>query len=177
MPDKLNPCAPRMRLGGLGRTREDSGGIGQSVPRSMTPCTHLLRCPDPAVQRPAAMIIAILTRMSASSSGFSARRLARRVRSLKSGTRARVEDVATGAPPAAHAHTPARCFEGERRKPLCPSAVLSTESYASVYHPRAPVCRRSYRNQIWCMRNMVGDVDIMHYSWTYFEAGGTEHCR
>ena len=33
-------------------------------------------------------------------------------------------------------------------------------------------CGDSYRNQIWCVRNMVGDdVDVVHYSWTYFEAG------
>mmetsp|Transcript_15799 Transcript_15799/g.23803 ORF Transcript_15799/g.23803 Transcript_15799/m.23803 type:complete len:714 (+) Transcript_15799:65-2206(+) len=31
-------------------------------------------------------------------------------------------------------------------------------------------CGDSYRNQIWCLRNIIGDdVDIAHYSWTYFE--------
>lgn len=33
-------------------------------------------------------------------------------------------------------------------------------------------CGDSHRNQIWCARTLVGDdVDIIHYSWTYFEAG------
>jgi len=33
-------------------------------------------------------------------------------------------------------------------------------------------CGDSYRNQIWCMRNMIGDdVDSVIYSWSYFEAG------
>jgi len=33
-------------------------------------------------------------------------------------------------------------------------------------------CGDSYRNQIWCVRQLVGDdVDVVHYSWTYFEAG------
>lgn len=34
-------------------------------------------------------------------------------------------------------------------------------------------CGDDYANQIWCSRHMVGDdADIIHYSWTYFEAGG-----
>ena len=33
-------------------------------------------------------------------------------------------------------------------------------------------CGDSYKNQVWCVQNMVGrDVDVVHYSWTYFEAG------
>ena len=33
-------------------------------------------------------------------------------------------------------------------------------------------CGDSFRNQIFCTRNNVGDdVDAIHYSWTYFEAG------
>lgn len=33
-------------------------------------------------------------------------------------------------------------------------------------------CGDSYNNQIWCIRNILGDdTDIAHYSWTYFEAG------
>jgi len=36
-------------------------------------------------------------------------------------------------------------------------------------------CGDSYRNQIFCMRNLVGDdVDAIHYTWTYFEAGDRE---
>ena len=36
-------------------------------------------------------------------------------------------------------------------------------------------CGDSYRNQIWCVRNLVGDdVDSIHYSWSYFEAGGKD---
>ena len=33
-------------------------------------------------------------------------------------------------------------------------------------------CGDSFQNQIWCMRHMVGDdVDVTHYSWSYFESG------
>jgi len=33
-------------------------------------------------------------------------------------------------------------------------------------------CGDSYRNQIWCVRSMLGDdVDSIHYSWSYFESG------
>ena len=33
-------------------------------------------------------------------------------------------------------------------------------------------CGDNYQNQIWCLRNLVGDdVDATHYSWTYFESG------
>ncbi len=33
-------------------------------------------------------------------------------------------------------------------------------------------CGDDHRNQIWCLKALVGDdVDIVHYSWTYFEAG------
>jgi len=31
-------------------------------------------------------------------------------------------------------------------------------------------CGDSFRNQIWCVRHMLGDdIDVAHYSWTYFE--------
>lgn len=34
-------------------------------------------------------------------------------------------------------------------------------------------CGDSFRNQIFCTRQMVGDdVDAIHYSWTYYEANG-----
>ncbi len=33
-------------------------------------------------------------------------------------------------------------------------------------------CGDTYHNQVWCVRTLVGrDVDIVHYSWTYFEVG------
>jgi len=33
-------------------------------------------------------------------------------------------------------------------------------------------CGDSFDNQVWCLRTLVGDdVDMTHYSWTYFEAG------
>ena len=36
-------------------------------------------------------------------------------------------------------------------------------------------CGDSYRNQILCLRNLVGDdVDTTHYSWTYFEGTDAE---
>ncbi len=36
-------------------------------------------------------------------------------------------------------------------------------------------CGDSYQNQIWCLSSLVGeDVDIVHYSWTYFEVGRTD---
>ena len=36
-------------------------------------------------------------------------------------------------------------------------------------------CGDSYKNQIWCIRQLVGDdVDVLHYSWSYFEAGDRE---
>lgn len=32
-------------------------------------------------------------------------------------------------------------------------------------------CGDSHRNQIWCLRHMLGDdIDVAHYSWTYFES-------
>jgi len=34
-------------------------------------------------------------------------------------------------------------------------------------------CGDNQENQIYCVQNMVGqDVDMVHYSWTYFEAHG-----
>jgi hypothetical protein len=34
-------------------------------------------------------------------------------------------------------------------------------------------CGDTYKNQIWCIGNLVGDdVDTTHYSWTYFENAG-----
>ena len=34
-------------------------------------------------------------------------------------------------------------------------------------------CGDDYRNQPFCVRHMAGDdADILHYSWSYFEAGG-----
>lgn len=31
-------------------------------------------------------------------------------------------------------------------------------------------CGDTHRNQVWCLRQLVGDdVDVTHYSWTYFE--------
>ena len=33
-------------------------------------------------------------------------------------------------------------------------------------------CGDSFRNQIWCARTLLGDdIDVAHYSWTYFEEG------
>jgi len=33
-------------------------------------------------------------------------------------------------------------------------------------------CGDTYRNQIWCMRHMIGDdVDSVIYTWSYFESG------
>ena len=33
-------------------------------------------------------------------------------------------------------------------------------------------CGDSVDKQVWCLRRLVGDdVDMIHYSWTYFEAG------
>ncbi len=35
-------------------------------------------------------------------------------------------------------------------------------------------CGDSFDNQVWCLRTLVGDdVDMTHYSWTYFEAGSS----
>ena len=34
----------------------------------------------------------------------------------------------------------------------------------------------TYKNQLWCLRNLVGDdVDAVHYSWTYFENSQDKH--
>ena len=34
-------------------------------------------------------------------------------------------------------------------------------------------CGDSFRNQIFCVLHNVGaDIDLLHYSWTYFESGG-----
>jgi hypothetical protein len=36
-------------------------------------------------------------------------------------------------------------------------------------------CGDSFDNQVWCLPMLAGaDIDIAHYSWTYFEAGGRE---
>jgi hypothetical protein len=36
-------------------------------------------------------------------------------------------------------------------------------------------CGDSYENQIWCLGSLVGDdIDIVHYSWTYFEVGSPQ---
>jgi len=33
-------------------------------------------------------------------------------------------------------------------------------------------CGDAYKNQIWCFPHTVGEVDMIHYTWTYFEHGG-----
>ncbi|KAL7464184.1 hypothetical protein ACHAXS_004519 [Conticribra weissflogii] len=39
-------------------------------------------------------------------------------------------------------------------------------------------CGDSHENQVFCItHNVSPDVDIIHYSWTYFEKGGAENAR
>ena len=39
-------------------------------------------------------------------------------------------------------------------------------------------CGDSHKNQVFCItQNLSPDVDIIHYSWTYFEKGGAEEQR
>lgn len=39
-------------------------------------------------------------------------------------------------------------------------------------------CGDSHKNQVFCVtQNLSPDVDIIHYSWTYFEKGGAEEQR
>lgn len=39
-------------------------------------------------------------------------------------------------------------------------------------------CGDSHKNQVFCVtQNLSPDVDIVHYSWTYFEKGGAEEQR
>ncbi|GAB5367333.1 hypothetical protein AAMO2058_001221300 [Amorphochlora amoebiformis] len=63
-------------------------------------------------------------------------------------------------------------YERQMERTLGPVLKLANVDFVVRNAGEGGACGDSFENQIWCVRHMLGDdIDIAHYSWTYFEAG------
>ena len=64
-------------------------------------------------------------------------------------------------------------YEAQLERTMKPLWDAAGVSFAVRNAGQGGGCGDDYLNQIFCVRNMVGDdIDALHYSWGYFEAGG-----
>lgn len=63
-------------------------------------------------------------------------------------------------------------YEAQLERQMAPIWALARAKFRVKNAGQGGGCQDSFRNQIWCVRAMLGDdIDVGHYSWTYFEAG------
>ena len=71
---------------------------------------------------------------------------------------------------AGHDNCNADSYERQLERILAPVVKALDWSFEVRNAGEGGGCGDSYENQIWCLRHTLGDdVDVTHYSWTYFE--------
>ena len=67
------------------------------------------------------------------------------------------------------------CYQQQLERLMAPVWAAGATPFEVRNAGQGGDCGDNYANQIWCLPALVGDeVDISHYSWTYFEAGGRQ---
>jgi hypothetical protein len=67
------------------------------------------------------------------------------------------------------------CYQQQLERLLGPVLALAGSGLDVRNTGQGGDCGDSFDNQIWCLPMLAGsDIDIAHYSWTYFESGGPE---
>ncbi|MBT4519666.1 MAG: hypothetical protein HOC23_06650 [Halieaceae bacterium] len=64
------------------------------------------------------------------------------------------------------------CYQQQLQRTLGPVLATAGSRLEVRNSGQGGTCGDSFDNQIWCQSTLVGsDIDIAHYSWTYFESG------
>jgi hypothetical protein len=67
------------------------------------------------------------------------------------------------------------CYQQQLERLMAPVWAAAGTAFEVRNTGQGGDCGDSFSNQIWCLPALVGDeVDITHYSWTYFEAGAKQ---
>jgi hypothetical protein len=70
------------------------------------------------------------------------------------------------------------CYESQLERTLTPIFAAAKMDLQVQNAGEGGGCGDSHKNQVFCVtQNLSPDVDIIHYSWTYFEKGGAEEQR
>ena len=67
------------------------------------------------------------------------------------------------------------CYQQQLQRLLGPVLAIASVKLEVRNTGQGGNCGDSFKNQVWCIPMLVGDdVDVTHYSWTYFEAGNPD---
>ncbi len=77
---------------------------------------------------------------------------------------------------AGHGNCRYDCYQQQLERLMAPVLAVSGVGFEVRNSGQGGECGDSFGNQVWCLPMLVGDdVDITHYSWTYFEVSNREY--